>query len=165
MKKSYHKIISIFLCLVLLITIAYNDKLLINKEIYGVDTTETIDLTSIATGEETSHDCSKYLISKYDSSQHWQECSICGNVYGTKTNHSFVDNGWTRGTSNDCNPNNIHKFTGQIVYPVGKIEDKMFDISNINKYIALIIDSQTGEKFLKKSGQEYLKNIQKVLKY
>lgn len=59
----------------------------------------------------------------------------------------------------------LHKFTGQVVYPVGKIEDKMFDISNINKYIALIIDSQTGEKFLKKSGQEYLKNIQKVLKY
>ena len=51
--------------------------------------TTTIDVTGLASGSETSHNCNKYLITKYDDKQHWQQCSICGKVIGNKSNHSF----------------------------------------------------------------------------
>ena len=62
-----------------------------------------IDVTGLASGSETSHDCSKYLTTKYNTSQHWQECSICGKVYGSKTNHSYTEY-WTMG--NSCSSHN-----------------------------------------------------------
>ena len=31
---------------------------------------KTVDITGLATGAETSHDCNKYLTSKYNTSQH-----------------------------------------------------------------------------------------------
>ncbi len=72
--------------------------------------TTTIDLTGLSSGTETSHDCSKYLTTKYDSSQHWQECTVCGLVFN-KVNHNFLDNGWTLGSSEYCNPSNMHTFS------------------------------------------------------
>ena len=50
----------------------------------------TIDVTSLASGSETSHDCNKYLTTKYDSNQHWKECSICGKIIGNKSNHNIT---------------------------------------------------------------------------
>lgn len=38
----------------------------------------TVDLTGLATGSEVSHICSNYLVTKYDSTNHWKECSVCG---------------------------------------------------------------------------------------
>lgn len=52
-----------------------------------------IDITGLATGAETSHDCNKYLTSKYNESQHWQECTVCGKIVGSKSNHSFTTTG------------------------------------------------------------------------
>lgn len=54
---------------------------------------KTVDITGLATGAETSHDCNKYLTSKYNTSQHWQECTVCGKLIGSKTNHSFATTG------------------------------------------------------------------------
>ena len=65
--------------------------------------TTTIDLTGLSSGSETSHDCSKYLTTKYDSSQHWQECTVCGKLYGNKSNHTFSSY-WTMG--NSCSESN-----------------------------------------------------------
>lgn len=62
-------------------------------EVQASNDTTIIDVTGLASGAETSHDCSKYLTSKYDSAQHWQECTVCGKVYGNKHNHSFVTTG------------------------------------------------------------------------
>lgn len=72
--------------------------------------TTTIDLTGLSSGAENSHDCSKYLATKYDSTQHWQECTVCGSVFN-KVNHNFLDNGWTLGSSEYCNPSNMHTFS------------------------------------------------------
>ena len=60
-----------------------------NIAIQSNDTT-TIDVTGLASGSETSHDCNKYLITKYDSNQHWKECSICGKIIGNKSNHNIT---------------------------------------------------------------------------
>lgn len=54
--------------------------------------TTTIDLTGLSSGAENSHDCSKYLATKYDSTQHWQECTVCGKLYGNKTPHNLTTN-------------------------------------------------------------------------
>lgn len=68
-------------------------------------TTTTVDLTGLSSGSETSHDCSKYLTTKYDSSQHWQECTVCGKFYGNKSNHTFSAY-WTMG--NSCSESNYY---------------------------------------------------------
>ena len=72
--------------------------------------TTTIDLTGLSSGTETSHDCSKYLTTKYDASQHWQECTVCGKIYGNKTSHTLYDGGWTAGSENYCGNDNVHSF-------------------------------------------------------
>jgi len=69
-----------------------------------------IDVTGLASGAETSHDCSKYMETKHNDLQHWQECSICGKVYGTASNHSFSDGGWTLCSPDYCNEYNLHTF-------------------------------------------------------
>lgn len=61
--------------------------------------TTTVDLTGLATGAEVSHDCNKYIATKYDTVQHWQECSICNKVYGAVSNHSYTTTG-TAGCAN-----------------------------------------------------------------
>lgn len=76
----------------------------INYSLRAVANT-VIDVTGLASGAESSHDCSKYLESKYDTNQHWQQCSVCGKVYGSKTNHSYTDGGWTMGNTS-CHINN-----------------------------------------------------------
>lgn len=73
-------------------------------------TTTTVNLTGLSSGSETSHDCSKYLTTKYDSSQHWQECTVCGSVFN-KVIHDFLDNGWALGSPEHCNPSNVHTFS------------------------------------------------------
>lgn len=68
-----------------------------------------VDVTGLATGDETSHDCSKYLETKYNGTKHWEQCSIsnCNRTFNIDT-HSYYDY-WTLGDS--CNPNNKHVFT------------------------------------------------------
>lgn len=109
-------------------------------EVQASNDTTIIDVTGLASGAETSHDCSKYLTSKYDSTQHWQQCTICGKIYGNKTNHSYTDNGWTRGTANDCNPNNVHKYSCGCGYSYtttsGKKEHVLTHVQNLASYAA-----------------------------
>ena len=62
-------------------------------EVEASNNTTIIDITGLATGAETSHDCNKYLTSKYNTSQHWKECTVCGKIVGSKSNHSFVTTG------------------------------------------------------------------------
>ena len=69
----------------------------------------TVDATGVIAGDVGNHDCSEYYISKYDETYHWNECKICGKVYD-KVSHTFVDNGWTRGSANSCYLDNVHKF-------------------------------------------------------
>lgn len=73
------KLIAIILCLFLIIT-NFN----FNNNSFSAETT-TVDITGLATGTEISHDCNKYLLTKYDTSNHWQQCSICGKIIGTKS--------------------------------------------------------------------------------
>lgn len=58
----------------------------------------------------TEHDCSKYLISKYDKTNHWDQCSVCGTKYN-KTAHDYEEY-WTMGDS--CSNNNklVHQCKG-----------------------------------------------------
>lgn len=96
--KRINKFIAISLCFLILITGFNFTSIEVNAA------TTTVDLTGLSAGTETSHDCSKYLTTKYDSFQHWQECTVCGKVYGNKTNHTYINSGWTMGDS--CSINN-----------------------------------------------------------
>lgn len=108
-------------------------------EVEASNNTTIIDITGLATGAETSHDCNKYLTSKYNTSQHWKECTVCGKIYN-KEYHNIIDSGWTRGTPNDCNENNIHKFTCNCGYSysdtIGKKQHNFSKVQNIGAYSA-----------------------------
>ena len=85
--NKINKFIAFLLCTIILFTG-------INLFYFPVNaSTTTVDLTGLSSGAETSHDCSKYLTTKYDSSQHWQECTVCGKLYGNKTPHSLTTTG------------------------------------------------------------------------
>lgn len=98
----WHKINSILLCITLILSMINFTTL----ETKAVDTT-VIDVTGLASGSEVSHDCSKYIETKYDTVQHWQQCSICGKVYGSKVNHSYSEY-WSMGDSCAYNNKLIH---------------------------------------------------------
>ena len=98
MEGIKRKILSLLMCIVVVVA-GFN----INVIQAEAADTITIDVTGLASGAETSHDCSKYLTSKYDSTQHWQQCTICGKIYGNKTNHSYKTY-WAMG--NSCSSNN-----------------------------------------------------------
>ena len=96
-----------------------------NVAIQSNDTT-TIDVTGLASGSETSHDCNKYLTNKYNSTQHWKECSLCGKVIGSKSNHSLHTTG-TYGCDsstgyqyNSCNCGYSIRLTKKPHNPTGK---------------------------------------------
>ena len=40
-----------------------------------------INVTGLQTATSSSHDCNNYKVDKYDTTSHWQECSICSNEY------------------------------------------------------------------------------------
>lgn len=101
MKKR--KYINILLVAVILVNMFANTMIKVN----AVETT-TIDLTGLATGAETNHDCSKYLVNKSDNTHHWQVCSICSTQYGTKVVHSYTSK-WTMGDS--CSSSNKLLYT------------------------------------------------------
>ena len=48
------------------------------------------------------HECRNYLESKYDKTNHWEECSICGTKYN-QVAHTYEER-WTMGET--CNPAN-----------------------------------------------------------
>lgn len=68
----------------------------------------TIDVTSLATGEEISHDCNLYRQTMYDSGVHWDECILCNKELSPKESHSYSDY-WTMGDS--CSVDNKHVFS------------------------------------------------------
>lgn len=86
---NINRLIAFILCLLM----AFCSLDLSTMEIQASNDTTVVDVTGLATGAETSHDCNKYLTSKYNTSQHWQECTVCGKLIGSKTNHSFATTG------------------------------------------------------------------------
>lgn len=62
-------------------TVVYYDDADDDVSVAAADAVTVIDVTGLATGEETSHDCQKYLTTKYDDNNHWQECTVCGNKF------------------------------------------------------------------------------------
>lgn len=62
-------------------TAVYYDDADDDVSVAAADAITVIDVTGLATGEETSHDCQKYLTTKYDDNNHWQECTVCGNKF------------------------------------------------------------------------------------
>ena len=62
-------------------TVVYYDDAEYDVSVAAADAVTVIDVTGLAAGEETSHDCQKYLTTKYDDNNHWQECTVCGNKY------------------------------------------------------------------------------------
>jgi hypothetical protein len=69
--------------------------------------TTTIDVTGLASGTKASHDCSKYLVNKYDEDYHWKECSVCGKVYGDKEEHDLAQTDYNWGYAS-CYPTNTY---------------------------------------------------------
>ena len=60
-----------------------------------------VDLTGLVTGDDVSH--THIYESKYDDTNHWEECFICGNIRNQRA-HSLQEN-WTMGDS--CSPDNV----------------------------------------------------------
>lgn len=73
-----------------------------NVPIMKLSNSTVIDCTDLFAGTVISHDCSKYLSPKKNTSQHWNECVVCGKKYNV-SNHNYTQY-WTLG--NSCNPNN-----------------------------------------------------------
>ena len=67
------------------------------KAVRGAMPSTTIDLTGLSAGSGLGHNCNNYLVTKYDSSKHWKQCSICGKKSG-ETAHS-MSGYWTGGDS------------------------------------------------------------------
>ena len=59
----------------------------------------------LASETTVEHVCSNYYVSKYDTTNHWNECSICGKKYNVVA-HTYTET-WTMGEScssaNKCN--------------------------------------------------------------
>ena len=127
-------------------------------QLYAVWTPAT-DVTKYATGEAATHDCNKYLVSTYNSSQHWQYCSICGKKVNV-SNHKLVDAGWTRGTANDCTPSNVHKYTCSCGYSTsntnGKKSHTLSHVQNLASY--------SGYDVCYDCNQSYSTNYHKCIK-
>lgn len=103
-RKSTKRILAFILCLLM----AFCSINLSALEVQASnDTTIIIDVTDLATGEETSHECSKYLTTKYDTEKHWRECSVCGKVIGSKTNHTLARTNYNYGYAS-CYPANTY---------------------------------------------------------
>lgn len=87
MEGIKRKILSLLMCIAVVVA-GFN----INVIKAEAADTITIDVTGLASGAETSHDCTKYLTSKYNSAQHWQECAVCGKSYNA-INHTLATMG------------------------------------------------------------------------
>lgn len=74
------------------------------------DTSEVtiVDVTGLIRGEEIEHEHA--YITKFDANNHWNECKICYEKFNIEE-HTLVDNGWIMGSANNCNENNVHKFS------------------------------------------------------
>lgn len=67
------------------------------SSVKGASASTTVDLTGLSAGSGLGHNCNNYLVTKYDSSKHWKQCSICGKKFG-ETAHS-MSGYWTGGDS------------------------------------------------------------------
>ena len=83
---------------------------MINPSTTETDDVTTVDVTGILPGDVGNHVCSEYYISKYDETNHWNECKICGKEYD-KVAHNLIDNGWSLGSANVCVEDNVHSFS------------------------------------------------------
>ena len=65
-------------------------------------TTNTVDLTNLAIGEDASH--THIYEKKYNDNYHWEECWICGNIKN-RVAHHIKKTEYTFGYAS-CNPGN-----------------------------------------------------------
>ena len=64
-----------------------------------------LNLTQLFAGSQLEHDCQNYLISKYDSTNHWNVCTMCNTKFNiTKHTHTTT---WALGTET-CETNNYY---------------------------------------------------------
>lgn len=72
---------------------------------------QIIDVTNLVTGNAAGHDCSLYLESKYDQTNHWNRCTICGKIYnlGKHSDDEKAWEGWSNGQADDCQIYNLYK--------------------------------------------------------
>ena len=96
------RVIRAFIAILIILSVSFP------VEVYA--DSNTVDVTNLVRGDLVNHVCSDYLIVKYDSSKHWNECSLCGKKYN-EASHSLVDAGWTGGSANICAVSNVHKYT------------------------------------------------------
>ena len=108
MKMIGKRFISLLLSLTIMFSMIFSGGYI--DKVYAADT-QRIDVTALGTGEETSHDCKNYIITKHDDTYHWKECAVCGKVYNTKEKHTIIDNGWSYGSADICNKYNVHRFS------------------------------------------------------
>ena len=71
-------------------------------QISKTPTIETQGEEILASETTVEHICSNYYVSKYDTTNHWNECSICKKKYNVVA-HTYTET-WTMGES--CHPNN-----------------------------------------------------------
>lgn len=64
------------------------------------------DVTNSGMGE--AHVCSNFLIKKFSTSSHWDECRVCGKKMN-EVSHSIKANGWTMGDS--CSSANVFMYS------------------------------------------------------
>ncbi|MCI8548898.1 MAG: hypothetical protein HFJ38_08490, partial [Bacilli bacterium] len=81
---------------------AIEKQIVSSKRIAAAD--ETIDLTGLVTGEDTSH---KHIYDrKNNESEHWQECFICHKIIGRGA-HNIVQSDYSFGYAS-CEPGNTY---------------------------------------------------------
>ena len=74
----------------------------LNLSIENANNSKEIDVTNLYLGNVISHNCTLYLGTNYDSTNHWDECTICGKKFNIAS-HSYSSY-WTLG--NSCSPSN-----------------------------------------------------------
>ena len=126
MKKIGKRAISLLLSLTIMFSMIFSDGYI--DKVYAAET-QRIDVTNLDEGATYNHDCKNYAVNKYDSTYHWQICSVCGKeIAGTKAKHSLKDNGWTMGSADICSSSNHHVYTCNCGYSkyddTGKAEHK-----------------------------------------
>lgn len=117
MKKQKIILISILIIMLIIGIAVFSNKIIQTKNIKDSleikrqnEEITIIDVTNLSNDSSSKHDCNKYLVDMYDANKHWNECRLCGKRYEEK-NHTYIDNGWSFGSANNCSENNIHKFS------------------------------------------------------
>lgn len=122
--KLLKRIIITLLCICLVYSGITTDVIAANETI--------IDCTDLFVGDVISHDCTKYLGTKYNGTYHWNECTICNKKFNI-TSHRFSQY-WTMG--NSCHPNNKLRHICSCGYS--------YDTNNTRGHAGIVMNMDSG---------------------